>query len=173
MAESGSGSRQLWNGEDFDQLPAEVELGGQDRQHNPPATGDRPSKNRIAGGVCARGLGEGDVQGDRSRPGGGESLDQLGVHTARPRPAADLRQARLIDRHDHDIPRGRPRPGAEVDVEDHAIDAPEQVAPGDGGGAGDHEQGRADLTEMAAQPVEDHSSTTSRTTTAGMIAKGR
>ena len=60
-----------------------------------------------------------------------EVLDELGMGSARPGPAAELREAALVHRHDNDVPGGLPAGALDLPVVDDLVQVPEQLPPGE------------------------------------------
>src|SRR5687768_15530518 len=72
-------------------------------------------------------LREGQVEGDDRRAALDEEIDETGVERARPRPGADLSEAFLVDRDQHDLRGGPAWPALEeAPVQRHQLEAREQ-----------------------------------------------
>jgi hypothetical protein len=110
--------------------------------HRPLVLGGEPVDVDEAG-VELR-LGEEDEVADRLRPPG-EEVGDLRVHVARPRPAADVLQARLVDRDHRDAVRRRAIGRAHAHVVSLALEALEEI------GAGEEEED--DRDREAEKPV--------------------
>ena len=90
-------------------------------------------------------LGEEHEVADDLRLAGGEHLGDLGVHVARPRPAADVLDARVVDRDDRDAVGGRAVGRAHAHVVGLALEALDQVGTG--------EEEKDDRDREAEKPV--------------------
>jgi hypothetical protein len=72
-------------------------------------------------------LAQQDVERDHARARRGRPIDELGEHRARPRPAADLGETPLVDRHDRDRPaRVAHAPEREVEVVEAGLERREE-----------------------------------------------
>ena len=162
----GRGSGEGGDGQGFDERPA-CALLGDHGQHHDSAGPQRRGEALVV--LRHSGLGEGHVVGDGGDARGGQLFDELSMNAARPRPAAEGGQARLVDPH-HDHVRGRRlEEGPAGRVVEHEIDPPEPVEVGQQGRETGHDN-RCDhaarLPESGAR-VRHNVRSPSRTVAAG------
>jgi hypothetical protein len=102
VADGGGDIRQARDGKHFLQVPF-VQPPQRHRQHHAAGVAHAVREHRVVAGVVHVGFHEQHVQTDGARRLRGDAAQQLGMERAAPGPAADRREALLVDRDDDDV----------------------------------------------------------------------